>query len=110
MSYTSYSYLLIFLGTVFICYTAVPKKFKWTVLLLTSYVFYWINSKGLIVFLLLSTVAVYFAGIFLNRINDTAALAKKGLEREEKKEVKALVNWQKRAVVALAVGFNFAIL
>lgn len=110
MSYTSYSYLLIFLGTVFICYTAVPKKFKWTVLLLASYVFYWINSKSLIVFLLLSTVAVYFAGIFLNRINDTAALAKKGLEREEKKEVKALVNWQKRAVVALAVGFIFAIL
>lgn len=110
MSYTSYSYLLIFLSTVFICYTAVPKKFKWTVLLISSYVFYWINSKKLIVFLLLSTVAVYFAGIFLNRINDTAALAKKGLEKEEKKQVKRLVAWQKKAVVALATGFIFAIL
>lgn len=110
MSYTSYTYLLIFLGAVFICYTALPKKFKWTVLLISSYIFYWINSKRLIVFLLLSTVAVYFAGIFLNRINDTAALAKKGLEKEEKKRVKALVNWQKRAVVALAVGFIFTIL
>ena len=110
MSYTSYTYLLIFLGAVFICYTALPKKFKWTVLLISSYIFYWINSKRLIIFLLLSTVAVYFAGIFLNRINDTAALAKKGLEKEEKKRVKALVNWQKRAVVALAVGFIFTIL
>ena len=110
MSYTSYTYLLIFLGAVFICYTALPKKFKWTVLLISSYIFYWINSKRLIIFLLLSTVAVYFAGIFLNRINDTAALAKKGLEKEEKKQVKALVNWQKRAVVALAVVFIFAIL
>ncbi len=110
MSYTSYSYLLIFLGIVFICYTAVPKKFKWTVLLISSYIFYWINSKKLIVFLLLSTAAVYFAGVFLNRINDTAALAKKGLEGEEKKQVKSLVNWQKRAVVALAVGFIFGIL
>ena len=110
MSYTSYTYLLIFLGTVFICYTAVPKRFKWTVLLISSYVFYWINSKRLIIFLLLSTVAVYFAGVFLNRINDTAALAKKGLEKEEKKQVKALVNWQKKAVVALAVGFVFGLL
>lgn len=110
MSYTSYTYLLIFLGAVFICYTALPKKFKWTVLLISSYIFYWINSKRLIVFLFLSTVAVYFAGIFLNRINDTAALAKKGLEKEEKKQVKSLVNWQKRAVVALAVGFIFTIL
>lgn len=110
MSYTSYTYLLIFLGAVFICYTALPKKLKWTVLLISSYIFYWINSKRLIVFLLLSTVAVYFAGIFLNRINDTAALAKKGLEKDEKKRVKALVNWQKRAVVALAVGFIFTIL
>lgn len=110
MSYTSYTYLLIFLGTVFLCYTAAPKRYKWTVLLLSSYVFYWINSKGLIVFLLLSTVAVYFAGIFLNRINDTAALAKKGLEKEDKKQIKTLVNWQKRAVVTLAVGFIFGIL
>ena len=110
MSYTSYSYLLIFLGTVFLCYTAVPKRFKWTVLLIASYVFYFLNSGKLILFLLLSTVAVYFAGVFLNRINDTAALAKKGLEKEEKKQVKSLVNWQKKAVVALAVGFIFAVL
>lgn len=110
MSYTSYSYLLIFLGTVFLCYTAVPKKLKWTVLLIASYVFYFLNSGRLIVFLLLSTVAVYFAGVFMNRINDTAVLAKKVLEREEKKQVKSLVNWQKRAVVALAVGFIFGIL
>ncbi|MGN0493729.1 MAG: MBOAT family O-acyltransferase [Acutalibacteraceae bacterium] len=110
MSYTSYTYLLIFLGTVFICYTAVPKKFKWTVLLAASYVFYFLNSGRLIVFLLLSTAAVYFAGIFLNRINDTAALAKKGLEKEEKKQVKALINWQKRAVVVLTVGFVFGLL
>ena len=76
MSYTSYSYLLIFLGTAFIAYTAMPKKYKWTVLMAASYVFYLINSGKLMVFLLAATVAVYFAGIFLNRINDTFSLAK----------------------------------
>ena len=110
MSYTSYSYLLIFLGTAFIAYTAMPKKYKWTVLMAASYVFYLINSGKLMVFLLAATVAVYFAGIFLNRINDTFSLAKKGLEREEKKALKASLAWQKRAVVSVTLIFIFGIL
>lgn len=110
MSYTSYSYLLIFLSVVFIGYTAMPKKYKWTVLLAASYVFYLINSGKLIVFLIAATAAVYFAGIFLNRINDTFSLAKKGLEKEEKKALKASFNWQKRAVVSVTLIFIFAIL
>ena len=85
MSYTSYSYLLIFLGTVFISYTAAPKKIKWAVLLTASYVFYALNSGKLTVFLLLSTAAVYFAGILLDCIADTSALAKKGLSVRKKR-------------------------
>ena len=110
MSYTSYSYLLIFLGTVFISYTAAPKKIKWAVLLTASYVFYALNSGKLTVFLLLSTAAVYFAGILLDCIADTSALAKKGLEREEKKKLKTLINYQKKAIVVLTLGFIFGIL
>ena len=110
MSYTSYSYLLIFLGTVFIFYTVVPKKFKWAVLLTASYVFYALNSGKLTVFLLLATAAVYFAGILLDCIAYTSALAKKGLEREEKKKLKTLINYQKKAVVVLTLGFIFGIL
>ena len=65
MSYTSYNYLFIFLGITFILYTVFPKKYKWTVLLSASAVFYLINSGRLIVFLLLTAVSIYFAGIFL---------------------------------------------
>ena len=80
MSYTSYNYLFIFLGVTFIFYTVFPKKYKWTVLLAASAVFYLINSGFLAVFLLLAAVSVYLAGIFMTRINDAFALAKKGLE------------------------------
>ena len=110
MSYTSYSYLLIFLGIVFIAYTAVPKKLKWTVLLIASYVFYWINSGKLVVFLLAATVSVYFAGIFLNRINAGFDIVKKSLPKDEKKSFKAMLSWQKKAVVAVTLGFIFGIL
>lgn len=110
MSYTSYSYLLIFLGIVFIAYTAVPKRFKWTVLLIASYAFYWINSGKLVVFLLAATVSVYFAGIFLNHINAGFDMVKKSLPKEDKKIFKSMLAWQKKAVVAVTLGFIFGIL
>lgn len=110
MSYTSYNYLFIFLGITFILYTVFPKKYKWTVLLSASAVFYLINSGRLIVFLLLTAVSIYFAGIFLNKINDGFALAKKGLEKEDRKKLKANILWQKKAVVTAAVLFIFGIL
>ena len=84
MSYTSYNYLLLFLGSVLIIYTAMPQKLKWLVLLISSYVFYLISSGRLVVFLVLTTAAVYFAGIFLNKINDSFAIAKKVLKRQIK--------------------------
>ena len=105
MSYTSYSYLLIFLGSVFLCYTLSPKKYKWVVLLVSSYIFYMINSGKLAVFLVITTAAVYFAGVFINKINDGFALAKKGLEKEDRKKLKANIAWQKKAVVVSA-GFK----
>lgn len=110
MTYTSYSYLLIFLGIVFIAYTAVPKKLKWTVLLIASYVFYWINSGKLVIFLIAATLAVYFAGIFLNRINSGYDMAKKTLPKEQKKPFKMTISWQKKAVVTVALGFIFGLL
>ncbi len=110
MSYTSYNYLFIFLGVTFIFYTVFPKKYKWTVLLAASAVFYLINSGCLAVFLLIAAVSVYLAGIFINRINDAFALAKKSLEKEERKKLKTIAAKQKKAVLTLAASVTFGIL
>ncbi|MEE1330854.1 MAG: MBOAT family O-acyltransferase [Acutalibacteraceae bacterium] len=110
MSYTSYNYLLLFLGSVLIIYTAMPQKLKWLVLLVSSYVFYLISSGRLVLFLVLTTAAVYFAGIFLNKINDSFAIAKKSLEKADKKLLKANIAWQKRAVVAVTLFIIFGFL
>lgn len=96
MSYTSYSYLLIFLGSVFLCYTLSPKKYKWVVLLVSSYIFYMINSGKLAVFLVITTAAVYFAGVFINKINDGFALAKKGLKRKTEKNLKRISHGRRK--------------
>ena len=110
MGYASYKYLLIFLGSVLLFYTVMPRRFKWTVLLAASYGFYWISSGRLAVFLIAATTAVYLGGILLDKIGETAALGKKGLEKEEKKRLKSLVSYQKKAVVALTLCFIFGML
>ena len=48
MSYTSYFYLLFFLGALVILYYLMPLKRRWLVLLGGSYFFYWLASGKLI--------------------------------------------------------------
>jgi D-alanyl-lipoteichoic acid acyltransferase DltB (MBOAT superfamily) len=88
----------------------VPLKHKWKVLLIFSYIFYFINSGKYIIFILLSTLTIYFAGIILNRIDDGYNMARKALPKEQKKEYKELITWQKRAVCYTIVILNFGIL
>ncbi|MCI8611018.1 MAG: MBOAT family protein [Clostridiales bacterium] len=110
MAYSSIVYLLPFLGAVVLLYNGMPKKYRWWVLLLASYIFYWLNSPTTLIFLLLSTVAVYLAGIFLNKIQDGFDLSKKALDKEGKKQLRKIVGWQKKAVCAFALLFIFGLL
>lgn len=50
MSYTSYFYLLFFLGALVILYYLMPHERRWLVLLGGSYFFYWLASGKLIGF------------------------------------------------------------
>ena len=63
MSYTSYFYLLFFLGVLVALYYLIPLKKRWLVLLGGSYFFYWMASGKMIVFLLITTVSVYLGAL-----------------------------------------------
>lgn len=110
MAYNSYLYLLIFLPIVFVLYLIVPKRIKWLVLLVSSYAFYAVNSLYLIVFLLISTLTIYFGGLWLNHFQSGFEAKKKGLEREERKKLKADTQRKKRLVTAFILTINFGLL
>ena len=110
MSYTSASYLIFFLGLVWLCYTLTHKKYKWIILLLASYAFYFLSCRKLIVFLLLTTVSVYTAGIVMNKLQDAFDAVKGTLSKEEKKALRESVKYRKKWVVAAAVILNFGCL
>jgi len=111
MGYTTYVYLTLFLGITFLLYTVFPKKYKWTVLLGASYLYYVAASRlWLIVFILMTSITVYIGAIWIDNINELFQCVKKVLDREQKKAFKEKLLWQKKMVVGLMLLINLGTL
>lgn len=99
--------LLTFIGVLLIsliAYYIVPKNKRFIVLVLANIVFYIIMSKYLIVFIIFSTVSVYFAAKFIQTNNDKIV---------EIKEDKALVNKiekQSKLIIFVTIASNLLII
>ena len=110
MSYTSYFYLLFFLGVLVALYYLIPLKKRWLVLLGGSYFFYWLASGKLIVFLLITTVSVYLGALAMEREQQAFDSVRKSLEKEERKTRKAVMMRRKRHIVFAMVLINVGLL
>ncbi len=110
MAYNSYLYIVVFLGLTLLLYYAVPKRFRWIILLLASWVFYYLSSGNLIIYLLISTASVYICGLWLGRIIESYENAKASVPREERKAFSDRTARRKKLVVFLALLVNFGLL
>ena len=109
MTYTSFVFL-IFLLVTGIFYYIVPKKAQWVVLLIASLVFYFFSSQFLGVFIVLSALLIFLGARQIQKYGDEFKLKKKGLERAEKKELKAKTQKKQKAVLTTVVVLNIAVL
>lgn len=113
MAFVSIQFLL-FLLAVCVIYFILPGKVRWTWLLISSYAFYLINDIRAVIFLILTTVIVFIAGLALGRLNATQEaylLENKGtLSRAEKKTFKEQNTRKKRRVVLLTILASLGIL
>ena len=73
MQYNSLLYLLVFLPVVLLLYQLLPQRHRWKILLGASYVFFFLLSRKLIVYLLLSTVCMHYIGLWLERCDRVLA-------------------------------------
>lgn len=102
---------IIFIAIVCLIYFVVPKKIKWVVLLIANYTFYWICSKKLIVYMLITTISIYLLALGMGKIDSkTKELCKKEEDRKVKKQIKNKAKTKKKWIVFLAVLINFGIL
>lgn len=72
MSYHLMDYFVLFLPIVLLIYQIVPKKVRPVVLLLANYVFFYMISGQLVVYMLLSTIFTHYIGLWIENIELTA--------------------------------------
>ncbi len=113
MLFTSYEFLG-FIAVVFLLYYILPKKTQWPLLLVASYLFYFLADPSYVLFILATTVSTYFAAKKLTDMQEAASLYvkehKEELSREEKKEYKALEKKKQHTVFLWCLLFNLGIL
>ena len=113
MLFTSYEFIG-FYALLFVLYYLVPKTWQWKLLLLASYVFYFIADPRYLIFILTTTVSTYFVSMKLEEINGASDAYlkehKKELSREEKKAYKAAVKAKKWRWLLICLIFNIGIL
>lgn len=91
MLFTSYSFIG-FMAVLLLAYYLVPKKCQWPLLLAASYIFYFLAGAGYLIYILVTTLTVYFAARMIDknagRQSDYLKEHKTELSKEEKKAYK----------------------
>ena len=102
---------IVFVAIVCILYFMIPKRFKWIVLLIASYIYYWLCSKILIIYMLITTISIYVLTLRLGDIDsENKELCKKEQSKEIKKQLKHKAKIRKKWLVFIAIVINFGIL
>lgn len=113
MSFISLYYLL-FIAIVAALYFVIPKKHRWIVLLVASYVFYLINDLRSVIFIIITTLTVYFATYKMKSWTDKQ---KNFFEEQDqdwldanKKEYQKKLRKKKKILLICTLLINFGIL
>lgn len=110
MLINSLEFLLFVIITV-VAYKVVPKKAKWIVLLVASYIYYFSNSTYLISCILITTLSIYFVALKMNKIDEIAKEKAKNIEdKEQKKQIKHKAKNSKKRILIVGILINLGIL
>ena len=109
-AFFSVSFLGLFLPLAVIFYGLTPKKHKNYALLILSFGFYWLISGVYIGYLLLSILAIYGVGLWMQQIFARRDAAVKAAEKPERKAIKKAYNQRARWVLTLAVVLHVGLI
>ena len=102
---------ILFVMAVLVLYWVFPKKYKHILLLVSSYIFYISNSKKLTIFLILSTISIYFIALKVQSISDKLKLNLKEInDKDKKKELKKSAKLSQKKFLIIGIAINIGIL
>lgn len=108
MQYISLIYLLAFLPSLLLAYVLLPQRHRWKLLLTASYLFFYLLSGKLIVYLLLSTVSIHYIGLWLSKCDTDVSEREKNTE--DIRALKAAGLKRKRRILWYGVAVHICIL
>ena len=94
-------------------YFTVPKKGQWIVLLVASYVFFWLNSQFLILALMAATAATFYVGQWIGREiqrGKEALKSRPDLTQAEKKQFRAQTKKKTKRILVLGILLDLSLL
>lgn len=103
-------YLCTFLPAVMLLYHLAPQKWRWMVLLAASYVFIYLQSGTLAVYIVITTLSVYACALWLEKLKTECAAKSSGAEKSERKAISELYSRRENTVLALGLVINFGII
>jgi len=112
MTLLSVDFAVLFAITTLV-YFIFPLKYRWTVLLASSVVFYFYGGIGTGFFMVIAIVCIYLIGLWLDKFNRTQKQYLKDhpdLTRDEKKAYRGEIQHKKRLILALGLVVCFGIL
>jgi len=109
-SFFSPVFLVAFLPAALVAYALTSARWRWVTLLAASYVFFFALSGRLLGFLVASTASVYLLALWMDRIAVKRDRSAKGLERAERRAVKAHYAKYMRLILMAGAIFNLSFL
>lgn len=111
MLFTSYSFIA-FIAVIFVLYYILPKKCQWPLLLVASYVFYYLSDPRYLLFILVTTISTYLISKKMTAINakQSTYIKEHELSKEEKKAYKARMKAKKWKWLLVCLFLNIGIL
>ncbi len=113
MLFTSYEFIG-FILILFLLYYTVAKKFQWGLLLVFSYIFYWMANPLFLIYISVTTLTIYVTGVVIQNFSDKSkeylASVKEEITKEEKKTYKAGIKKSQKRWLIFCLIINFGIL
>lgn len=110
MQYCSVAFLGVFLPLTLLFYCVIPRRKRWLVLLIASYIFFWSLSGKLLIYLLFSTFSIHHFGLWLDKLYKDRQVAIATEDKEEKKLIKKEYDRKAKRIMFLAVVIHIGLL
>ncbi len=112
MSFVSYQFIG-FLAGLILLYYLIPKRFQWMLLLLGSVVFYAFSGPKYLIFMAVTILSTYGAGVWIEKVwerQDAWVKENKSAGRDEKKKYKKGMTRKAKGILVGCLLLNLGIL